>query len=307
MSAALLLELQPALGTAEPEEPRGGAWGEPGEWGAPSQGWRVAPRGRVEQVSFRFLRARVCCAFVVTMTALLGQSTVLGQLLLFLTQPRDGSPGGGCDLVRSPWRGQELRRRLYRSCGVVEEHGHSSVLSSPGDLSLLAISNKGQDVPRPSPALGSLMSCVTPALTRDTLRLTAQCHQDTALDAGFVPARTMSVSLPSHRVLECCDCSRVQLRACTRAQARPWSTLCAHPPSSLPLASPGAGHRQAPRSHLVSGMSRWLGCIWGGMRLCGNAASLAQVATKQREVFRRLCNMYTVTPATACPQGINGS
>lgn len=53
-------------------------------------------------------------------------------------------------------------------------------------------------------------------------------------------------------------------------------------------------------------MSRWLGRIWGGMRLCGNTASLAQVATKQREVFRRLCNMYMVTPATACPQGING-
>lgn len=42
-------------------------------------------------------------------------------------------------------------------------------------------------------------------------------------------------------------------------------------------------------------MSRWLRRIWGGMRLCGNTAPIEQVATKQREVFRRLCNMYTVT------------
>lgn len=136
-SAALLLELQPAPGAAEPEEPRGGPWGELGERGAPSQGWRVAPRGRVEQVRFRFLRAGVCCAFVVTMTALLGRSTVLGRLLLFLLQPGKGSPGGGCDLVRSPWRGQELRRRLHRSCGVVEEQGDGSVLSSPGTFPFL--------------------------------------------------------------------------------------------------------------------------------------------------------------------------
>lgn len=31
-------------------------------------------------------------------------------------------------MVWSPWDGQELRRRLHRSCDVVEEHGHSSGL-----------------------------------------------------------------------------------------------------------------------------------------------------------------------------------
>ena len=244
MSAALLPELQPAPGSAEPEEPRGSTRGEPGERGAPSQGWRVAPRGRVEQVRFRFLRAGVCCAFVVTMTALLGWSAVLGRLLLFLMQPGKGSPGGGCDLVRSLQRGQELRRRLHRSCDVVEEHGHASVLSSPGDLSLLGSSNKGQDVPRLSPTPGSLMNQRLPETHRGSqLSVTETQVQMLGLS---LPARTMPISSPSRRVLECCACSRAQLRACTRAQAQPRSTLCAHPLSSLPLASPGAGHRRLP-------------------------------------------------------------
>lgn len=86
----------------------------------------------VEQVRFRFLRAAVCCAFVVTVTALLGWSTVLGRLPLFLMQPGKGSPGGGCDLVQSPRDGQELRERLHRFCDVGEEHEHGSLLSSPG-------------------------------------------------------------------------------------------------------------------------------------------------------------------------------
>lgn len=91
-SAALLPELQPAPGAAEPEEPRGGTWRETSKRGAPSQGWQVAPRGQVEQVRFRFLRAGVCCAFVVTMTAPLGWSTVLGWLLLFLIQSGKRKP-----------------------------------------------------------------------------------------------------------------------------------------------------------------------------------------------------------------------
>lgn len=45
----------------------------------------------------------------------------------------------------------------------------------------------------------------------------------------------------------------------------------------------------------------------GGMRLRGSAAPIEQVATKQREVFRRLCNMYMVTLATARPEGISGA
>ena len=76
------------------------------------------------------------------MTALLGRSTVLGRLLRFLMQPGKGSPGGGCDLVRSPWCGQEPRRRLHRSCDVVEEHGHGSVRSSPGIFPCLGFATK---------------------------------------------------------------------------------------------------------------------------------------------------------------------
>lgn len=45
----------------------------------------------------------------------------------------------------------------------------------------------------------------------------------------------------------------------------------------------------------------------GGMRLRGNAAPIEQVATKQREVFQRLCNMYMVTLETARPEGISGA
>lgn len=179
------------------------------------------------------------------MTALLGWSTVLGWLLLFLMQPRKGSPRGGCDLVQSPWQGQEMKRRLHRSCDVVEELVHGSVLSSRGAFSLLAVSNKGQDVPKLSPAPGSLLSCRTPMLTQDTPRFTTQRHQDTASHAGLVPARTMPISPPSRRVLGHCDCSRVQLRARTRAQ--PQCTLCAHSPSSLPFASPRAGHQRLHR------------------------------------------------------------
>lgn len=89
-SATLPPELQPAPGAAEP---RGGTRGEPGKQGTSSQGWQFALWGQVEQAGFRFLRARVCCAFVVTMTALLGQSTVLGQLLLFLIAARKRKPG----------------------------------------------------------------------------------------------------------------------------------------------------------------------------------------------------------------------
>lgn len=43
------------------------------------------------------------------------------------------------------------------------------------------------------------------------------------------------------------------------------------------------------------------------MRLSGNAAPIEQVATKQREVFQRLCNMYMVTLETARPEGISGA
>lgn len=118
-------------GAAEPKEPSDGTRGEPGKGGA--EPWLVScPRGRVEQVRFRFLRAGVCCAFVVTMTDLLGWSMVLGRLSLFLTQPGKGSPGGGCDLVRSPRDGQELRGRLHRSCDVVEER----TAQLAGELSL---------------------------------------------------------------------------------------------------------------------------------------------------------------------------
>lgn len=78
-------------GAAEPKEPSGGTRGEPGKGGAEPR-LVSCPRGRVEQVRFQFLRAGVCCAFVVTTTALLGWSVVLGRLPLFLMQPGKGSP-----------------------------------------------------------------------------------------------------------------------------------------------------------------------------------------------------------------------
>lgn len=81
----------------------------------------------------------------------------------------------------------------------------------------------------------------------------------------------------------------------------------AHVPGRAPLRPPHLprGRALPARRSYLAGMSRWLRRIWGGMRLCGNTAPIEQVATKQREVFRRLCNMYTVTSATARPEGIS--
>lgn len=105
MSAALLQELQLLLGLQSPKT-QGMAHEESRVRGAEPRPVSC-PRGRVEQVRFRFLRAGVCCEFVVTVTAPLGWTVVLGQLPLFLTQPGKGSPGGGCALVRSPRDGRD--------------------------------------------------------------------------------------------------------------------------------------------------------------------------------------------------------
>lgn len=113
---------------------------------------------------------------------------------------------------------------------------------------------------------------------------------------------------PSHltQSSERCDCS-----GCSSELARGHKDTLRAPCVLTPILFaprfPRGWAPQPPGTHPVPGMSLWLGRVWGGMRLCGSAASLARVATKQREVFRRLCNMYTVTPATACPQGISGA
>lgn len=104
-AALLWRDSQAVPGAAEPEEARGGTWGEPGERGAPGQGWQVAPQGQVEQVGFQFLRARVCCAFVVTMTALLGQSAALGCA----SRRRKRKPWGGCAWCRARGAGRSGR------------------------------------------------------------------------------------------------------------------------------------------------------------------------------------------------------
>lgn len=142
----------------------------------------------------------------------------------------------------------------------------------------------------------------TAALTPDTEAHTQLHPRGAASAAGLVLARTVSFSASSHRVR-----SAVTAQGAAQSLHEGTSTTSVLTLILFAPRFPRGWAPQPPGTHPVPGMSLWLGRAWGGMRLCGNAASLARVATKQREVFRRLCNMYTVTPATARPQGISGA